>query len=203
MVHWIMFIVPLWGVPIQSTDKTHQVIEAELKTTSFAWLEPADDGWIKGVTKDEKVETIRVPEYAWLACFGHRISPLVNAFILRYFTQQLTLSCLDRAPKEFHTGYSKIFTSIGNAEAYQRECEQFAEQMRSGGVHVTLDVQKGSVHDFFRTALSVILPEVARARVLENAKARLEKHAATTQKIQGFLAFRHVGGSYVNPYRMP
>ncbi|KAK0212261.1 hypothetical protein DFS33DRAFT_1376775 [Desarmillaria ectypa] len=87
----------------------------------------------------------------------------------------------NRAPKESYIGHPKIFISIGDAEEYQRECEQLADQMRGGGVDVTLDVQKDAVHHFFGMALPVIPSEVARAQVLENVKAWLQEHATTTE----------------------
>ncbi|KAK0459339.1 Alpha/Beta hydrolase protein [Desarmillaria tabescens] len=80
-----MPIIPLCDIPAQSMDKTRQVNEAELKTTSFVWIEPADNSLIKGVAKDEKVGKIKIPGYVWskgspLKHGGH-VSGLVGLWI--------------------------------------------------------------------------------------------------------------------------
>ncbi|KAK0459343.1 uncharacterized protein EV420DRAFT_1479330 [Desarmillaria tabescens] len=90
---------------------------------------------------------------------------------------------MDRDPKESYTGYPQNFTSIGDAEAYQRECEQLGEQMRSGGVDVTLDVQTDAVPmssewrylSFRRGSMSTLLPlrtcegSIAFTRVIQQS----------------------------------
>ncbi|KAK0459317.1 uncharacterized protein EV420DRAFT_1479311 [Desarmillaria tabescens] len=247
MVHCMTLIVSLCGIPVQSTDKTRQVSEAELKTTSFVWLEPAVDSLIKGVAKDGKVGPMRISGYVWpkgsplmqgehvngLSILENEafakniiehsqvkhvlcVVPILFPWTNSDGTSQSTVdyrpvheSChpaqfLDAisaysylpdistkrkkvlpmpgalmvffalagygAPKESYTGYPKNFISIGDAEAYQREREQLAEQMRGGSVDVTPDVQKDVVHDLFGMALPVIPSEIARAQVLENGQ---------------------------------
>ena len=53
------------GLSPLATDKTRQVPEKELKETSFVWIEPARDDFIKGSALDPLVSCIRIPGYIW------------------------------------------------------------------------------------------------------------------------------------------
>lgn len=53
------------GLSPLATDKTRQVPETELKETSFVWIEPARDDFLKGPASDPLVSSIRIPGYIW------------------------------------------------------------------------------------------------------------------------------------------
>ena len=53
------------GLSPMATDKTRQVPETELKETSFVWIEPARDDFLKGSALDPLVSSIRIPGYIW------------------------------------------------------------------------------------------------------------------------------------------
>ena len=53
------------GLSPMATDKTRQVPETELKETSFVWIEPARDVFLKGSALDPLVPSIRIPGYIW------------------------------------------------------------------------------------------------------------------------------------------
>ena len=65
IIRWIMPLNATCGISPLSTDKTRQVPETELKETSFIWIEPAREVFIKGSALDPLVPCIRVPGYIW------------------------------------------------------------------------------------------------------------------------------------------
>ncbi|KAJ7466940.1 Alpha/Beta hydrolase protein [Mycena latifolia] len=70
----------------------------------------------------------------------------------------------NRAPPNAYKGYPPTFVSVGDAEAFRRECEQLVELMRTDGVDVELDVQEDAVHDFL--GFSIVPSNKARENVM-------------------------------------
>ncbi|KAJ7622692.1 Alpha/Beta hydrolase protein [Mycena rosella] len=69
------------GISPQSTDKTREVPQAELKETSFVWLEPVSDALVVGIADDVKVKPIRIPGYVWPKNTALETDGLVGLFI--------------------------------------------------------------------------------------------------------------------------
>ena len=65
ILRWIMPLNATCGLSPLATDKTRQVPETELKETSFVWIEPARDDFLKGPASDPLVSSIRIPGYIW------------------------------------------------------------------------------------------------------------------------------------------
>lgn len=65
ILRWIMPLNATCGLSPMATDKTRQVPETELKETSFVWIEPAKDDFLKGSALDPLVSCIRIPGYIW------------------------------------------------------------------------------------------------------------------------------------------
>jgi hypothetical protein len=65
ILRWIMPLNATCGLSPMATDKTRQVPETELKETSFVWIEPARDVFLKGSALDPLVSSIRIPGYIW------------------------------------------------------------------------------------------------------------------------------------------
>lgn len=65
LFRYLMPLNALCNLAPQTTDKTREVPQSELKETSFVWLEPVDKSLLEGVASDEKVKPIRIPGYIW------------------------------------------------------------------------------------------------------------------------------------------
>lgn len=74
----------------------------------------------------------------------------------------------NRAPPGSYPGYPPTFLSVGDAEAFQRECTELADRMKADGVDITFDVQKDAVHDFLGMG-SAVPSEKARKAVMVHA----------------------------------
>lgn len=55
----------------------------------------------------------------------------------------------DLAPSGAYIGYPKTFVSVGECEAFKRECEELVSKMVSDGVDVNFNIQADAVHDFW------------------------------------------------------
>jgi len=53
------------------------------------------------------------------------------------------------APSGAYIGYPKTFISVGECEAFKRECEELVSKMVSDGVDVIFNIQADAVHDFW------------------------------------------------------
>jgi hypothetical protein len=69
------------GLSPQSTDKTREVPQKELKETSFVWLEPIPDSLIVGIAADDKVKPVRIPGYIWPKNADLKTDGFVGLFI--------------------------------------------------------------------------------------------------------------------------
>ena len=65
IIRWIMPLNANCGLSPMATDKKRQVPETELKETSFLWIDPAKDNFLKGSALDPLVPSIRIPGYIW------------------------------------------------------------------------------------------------------------------------------------------
>ncbi|KAJ6546645.1 Alpha/Beta hydrolase protein [Mycena vulgaris] len=309
LIRWVMPLNAQCGLSPQSTDKTREVPQKELKETSFVWLEPIPDSLVVGIAADDRVKPVRIPGYIWpknadlktdglvglfihgggymmgngsesfeetnvarviyqktkikrilsldyrlsgeachpaqlldaLAAYSHLVntvrihptkivvfgacagghlillllrylyeekvlpmpaaailfSPWVDMVIDKEIESELTaerpntsvdllatsfaanlqflghspLSLLstpylsaNRAPHNAYKGYPPVFVSVGDAEAFRRECEQLVALMRTDGVDVELDVQEDAVHDFL--GFTIVPSEKARENVM-------------------------------------
>jgi acetyl esterase/lipase len=72
----------------------------------------------------------------------------------------------DLASPGSYVGYPKTFISIGDAEAFQRECEQLAQLLQTDGADITLDIQKDAVHDFWGAG-EIVPSEAARKQLAQ------------------------------------
>ena len=55
----------------------------------------------------------------------------------------------DLAPSGAYIGYPNTFISVGECEAFKRECEELVSKMVSDGVDVIFNIQADAVHDFW------------------------------------------------------
>ena len=61
----------------------------------------------------------------------------------------------DLAQPGSYVGYPKTFVSVGDAEGFQRECDQLVGLLQNDGIDVTYDVQQDAVHDFWGWSIAV------------------------------------------------
>jgi acetyl esterase/lipase len=61
----------------------------------------------------------------------------------------------DLAEPGSYVGYPRTFVSVGDAEAFQRECDQLVGLLQNDGVDVSYDVQQDAVHDFWGCSIAV------------------------------------------------
>ncbi|KIJ40324.1 hypothetical protein M422DRAFT_49241 [Sphaerobolus stellatus SS14] len=79
------------------------------------------------------------------------------------------------APPGSYKSYPRTFISIGECEAFRRECEQLHQLMIAGDVDVTLDVQPDAVHDFW--GFGDLVPSVkAREALAVNVVNWIKRH---------------------------
>lgn len=81
LIHWVMPLNAQCGLSPQSTDKTREVPQKELKETSFVWLEPIPDSLIVGIAADDKVKPVRIPGYIWPKNADLKTDGFVGLFI--------------------------------------------------------------------------------------------------------------------------
>jgi hypothetical protein len=68
---------------------------------------------------------------------------------LGFLHQHSHSKIIDLAPRGSYVGYPRTFISVGECEAFKRECEQLREAMCLDGVDVLFDEQEDAVHDFW------------------------------------------------------
>ena len=76
---------------------------------------------------------------------------------------------IDLAPSGAYVGYPKTFISIGEWEAFKRECEQLASKMVADGVDLIVNIQKDAVHDFW--GFGGVPSDRARAQLSQDVEA--------------------------------
>jgi len=76
----------------------------------------------------------------------------------------------DLAKPGSYVGYPRTFVSVGDAEAFQRECDQLVALLQNDGVEVSYDVQRDAVHDFWGWSIAVP-SNAARERLAERVYA--------------------------------
>ncbi|KAJ7210018.1 Alpha/Beta hydrolase protein, partial [Mycena pura] len=81
IIRWVMPLNVQCGLSPQSTDKTREVPQEELKETSFVWLEPVPDSLIVGIAADDRVKPVRIPGYIWPKNANLKTDGLVGLFI--------------------------------------------------------------------------------------------------------------------------
>ncbi|KAF8154206.1 Alpha/Beta hydrolase protein [Crassisporium funariophilum] len=85
------------------------------------------------------VDLLATSYFANLRFLGHKPESLLST----------TLLSGNLAPPGSYTNYPRTFISVGDCDAFRRECEQLAGVMAVDGVDVTLDMQPDAVHDFW------------------------------------------------------
>ena len=76
----------------------------------------------------------------------------------------------DLAPSGAYIGYPKTFISVGECEAFKRECEELVSKMVSDGVDVDFNIQADAVHDFWGFDVGIPLAR-ARAQLAYDVEA--------------------------------
>ena len=61
----IMRINEATGIMLECTDKTKEVDDRLLKETSFVWLPPLEDLFVRGTANSEEVKPVKIPGYVW------------------------------------------------------------------------------------------------------------------------------------------
>ena len=84
------------------------------------------------------------------------------------------LNAPDLAPPGSYIGYPRTFISVGECEAFKRECEQLKQALSSDGVDVLFDEQDDAVHDFWGCGTGVP-SDKARAQVAKIAAEWIDK----------------------------
>ncbi|KAL0950276.1 hypothetical protein HGRIS_010256 [Hohenbuehelia grisea] len=111
-------------------------------------------------------------------------SHLANLLFLGHHSAEILGSpylSANRTPSDGFKDYPPIFVSVGDAEAFKRECDELVDKLRKDGVDVTYDVQKDAAHDFWGAL--VVPNDAARARLAENVYQWLAELDGQARKV--------------------